>query len=77
MAARCTKELKKSRANIQGEMLAQLAALIQASENLDVQLLTLGALESRQALENATQLHLEQKIGKDTSLNREVSAHLC
>lgn len=55
-------------------MLAQPAALIEASENLDAQL---GALENRQALENATQLHLEQKTGKDTSLNREVSAQLC
>lgn len=57
-------------------MLAQAAALIQASEKLDAQLLT-GAPEGRQALENATQLHLDQKTGKDTSLNREVSAHLC
>lgn len=76
MAARCTKKLKKSRAKIQWEMLAQPEVLIYASENLDAQLLA-GALKSRQALENSTQLQLEQKIGKDTSLNREVSAHLC
>lgn len=39
-------------------MLAQPEALIYAAENLDAQLIT-GALESRQALENATELYLE------------------
>lgn len=34
-AARYTKELKKSRAKIQGEMLAQPEPLIYAAENLD------------------------------------------
>lgn len=74
--AKYTKELKKSRAKILEEMLAQPEALIYAAENLDGQLVT-GALESRQARENATELLLEQKTGRDTSLNREVSAHLC
>lgn len=73
-AARYTKELKKSGAKIRGEMLAQPEALIYAAENLDAQLVT-GALESRQALENAIELHIEQKTGRDTSLNRD--AHLC
>lgn len=72
---RYTKELKKSGAKIQGEILAQPEALIYAAENLDAQLVT-GALESRQALENPTELHMEQKTGRDTSLNREVSAYL-
>lgn len=74
--AKYTKELKKSRAKILEEMLAQSEALIYAAENLDGQLVT-GALESRQARENATELLLEQKTGRNTSLNREVSAHLC
>lgn len=50
-------------------------ALIYAAEKLNAELFT-GVLESRQALENATVLLLEQKTGRDTSLNRAVSAHL-
>lgn len=50
-------------------------ALIYAAEKLNAELFT-GDLESRQALENATVLLLEQKTGRDTSLNRPVSAHL-
>lgn len=50
-------------------------ALIYVAEKLDTKLFT-GVLESRQALGNATMLLLEQKTGKDESLNRAVSAHL-
>lgn len=46
-------------------MLAQPEALISAAENLDAQFIT-GTLESRQALESATELHLEQNTGRDT-----------
>lgn len=50
-------------------------ALLYAAEKLDAELFT-GVLESRRALENATKLLLEQKTGRDRSLNRVVSAYL-
>lgn len=50
-------------------------ALVYAAEKLDTMLFA-GVLESRQALENAAVLLLEQKIERAMSLNRVVSAHL-
>lgn len=49
-------------------------ALVYAAEKLDTELFA-GVLESRQALENAAMLLLEQKTGRAMSLNRAVSAH--
>lgn len=50
-------------------------ALIYAAEELDAELST-SVPESRQALENATVLLLEQKTGRDSRLNRAFSSHL-
>lgn len=48
-------------------------ASIYAAEKLDAELFT-GGPENRQALEDAAVL-LEQKSGRDMSLNKAVSAH--